>query len=90
MQTQQARTTDEVNGVAPGGSGPVEPQNYFVKTLVRSGLIQHADSAAIIDGYLYFCNNQLSLSPGRQYKNVDARRGPFRSYRYYIGAGPAV
>lgn len=79
-----------MNGVAAGGSGPVEPQNYMVKTLVRSGLIQHADSAAIIDGYLYFCNNQLALSPGRQYKNVDARRGPFRSYRINIGAGPAV
>lgn len=90
VQTQQSRVTEEVNGVAPGGSGPVAAQNYVVKTLVRSGLIQHADSAAIMDGYLYFCNNQLSLSPGRQYKNVDNRKGPFRSYRINIGAGPAA
>lgn len=90
VQTDQARVTDEVNGVAPGGEGPVAAQNYYVKTLVRSGLIQHADSAAILDGWMYFCTNQLSLSPGRQYKNVDARKGPFRSYRLNIGAGPAV
>lgn len=90
VQTQQSRVTDEVNGVPPGGSGLVAARNYQVKTLVRSGLIQHADSAAIMDGYLYFCNNQLSLSPGRQYGNVDNRKGPFRSYRINIGAGPAV
>lgn len=90
VQTDQARVTEEVNGVPAGGAGAVAPENYWVKTLVRSGLVQHADSAAILDGYLYFCTNQLSLSPGRQYKNIDARRGPFRSYRVYIGAGPAV
>lgn len=90
VQTDQSRVTEEINGVAPGGSGPVAAENYYVKTLVRSGLVQHADSAAILDGYLYFCTNQLSLSPGRQYKNVDARKGPFRSYRLFIGAGPAV
>lgn len=71
-------------------SGPVRPEDYVVKTLVRSGLIQHADSAAILDGYLYFCTNQLSLGPSRQFNNTDNRRGPFRSYRYYVGAGPAV
>ncbi|KAF3764760.1 hypothetical protein M406DRAFT_70721 [Cryphonectria parasitica EP155] len=90
VQTDQARVTEEVNGVAPGGSGPVAAKNYYVKTLVRSGLIQHADSAAILDGYLYFCTNQLSLAPARQYNNVDARKGPFRSYRVKIGAGPAI
>lgn len=90
VQTDQARVTEEVNGVPPGGSGPVAAKNYYVKTLVRSGLVQHADSAAIMDGYLYFCTNQLGLSPSRQYKNVDARKGPFRSYRVNIGAGPAV
>lgn len=90
VQTDQSRVTEEVNGVAAGGSGPVAAKDYYVKTLVRSGLVQHADSAAILDGYLYFCTNQLSLSPGRQYNNVDARKGPFRSYRINIGAGPAV
>lgn len=90
VDTQQSEVTEEVNGVAAGGSGPVATENYVVKTLVRSGLIQHADSAAILDGWLYFCTNQLALSPGRQYMNVDARRGPFKSYRYWIGRGPAV
>ncbi|PSR82025.1 major royal jelly protein-domain-containing protein [Coniella lustricola] len=90
VQTDQARVTKEINGVAAGGSGPVAASNYRVQTLVRSGLIQHADSAAILDGYLYFCTNQLSLAPARQYDNIDARKGPFRSYRLQIGAGPAV
>lgn len=90
VDTQQCETTEEVNGTPPGGAGPVAVENYVVKTLVRSGLIQHADSAAILDGWLYFCTNQLELSPGRQYKNIDGRRGPFRSYRTWIGRGPAV
>lgn len=90
VQTDQSRITEEVNGVPAGGSGLVPAENYYVKTLVRNGLIQHADSAAILDGYLYFCTNQLNLSPSRQYKNIDHRRGPFRSYRLFIGAGPAV
>jgi hypothetical protein len=90
VQTDQSRVTDEVNGIPAGGSGPVAAENYRVKTLVRNGLIQHADSAAILNGYLYFCTNQLELSPGRQYKNADNRKGPFRSYRLFIDAGPAV
>lgn len=90
VQTDQSRVTEEVNGVPAGGSGPVAAENYYVKTLVRNGLIQHADSAAILNGYLYFCTNQLELGPSRQYKNADNRKGPFRSYRLFIGAGPAV
>lgn len=90
VQTDQSRITEEVNGVPAGGSGPVATENYYVKTLVRNGLIQHADSAAILNGYLYFCTNQLELGPSRQYKNADNRKGPFRSYKLFIGAGPAV
>lgn len=90
VETQQSRVTEEVNGVLAGGSGLVAAPDYYVKTLVRNCLIQHADSAAILDGYMYFCTNQLNLGPSRQYKNVDHRRGPFRSYRLYIGAGPAI
>ncbi|KAL8796271.1 MAG: hypothetical protein Q9195_001386 [Heterodermia aff. obscurata] len=90
VQTLQRYVNEEVNGTPPGGEGPVAPDNYVVKTLVRSGLIQHADSAAIWDGYLYFCTNQLELSPTFQYKNIDARRGPWYSYRLWIGAGPAI
>lgn len=89
VDTVQDQVCDEVNGTPPRGSGPVAPDNYVVKTLVRSGLIQHADSAAILDGFLYFCTNQLELSPMFQYNNTDGRRGPFRSYKVYIGAGPA-
>ncbi|KKY32478.1 putative major royal jelly protein [Diaporthe ampelina] len=90
VQTDQARVTEEVNGVAAGGSGPVATENYYVKTLVRNGLVQHADSGAILNGYLYFCTNQLELGPSRQYNNTDNRKGPFRSYRLFINAGPAV
>jgi hypothetical protein len=90
VDTLQSEVNETVNGVAPGGSGPVAANNYVVKTLVRSGLIQHADSAAILKGWLYFCTNQLELSPSRQYNNTDNRKGPFRSYRVWIGRGPAV
>lgn len=71
---------------------PLSPNNYIIKVLVRSGLIQHADSAAIWDGWLYFSTNQLALGPGFQYNNTDRRRGPFRSYRVFVGRGrgPAV
>lgn len=90
VDTQQSEVKMEINGVAPGGKGLVAPENMVVNTLVRNGMIQHADSAAILDGYLYFCTNQLELAPMRQYKNVDKRRGPFRSFRVWIGRGPAV
>lgn len=90
VQTDQSRVTEEVNGVPAGGTGPVAAENYYVKTLVRNGLVQHADSAAILNGYLYFCTNQLELGPSRQYNNSDNRKGPFRSYKLFIGAGPAV
>ena len=90
VETVQSEVCEEVNGTPAGGEGLVKPDDYVVKTLVRSGLIQHADSAAILDGWLYFNTNQLELSPTFQYNNTDRRRGPFRSYRVYIGAGPAV
>ncbi|KAL1879194.1 hypothetical protein Daus18300_001773 [Diaporthe australafricana] len=90
VQTEQSRVTEEVNGVPAGGSGPVAAKDYYVKTLVRNGLVQHADSADIFNGYLYFCTNQLALGPSRQYNNTDNRKGPFRSYKLFIGAGPAV
>ena len=90
VDTLQSEITETVNGVPPGGSGLVAPQNYVIKVLARSGLIQHADSAAIWDGWLYFTTNQLELGPGFQYNNTDHRRGPFRSYRVFIGRGPAV
>ena len=90
VDTDQSKVAEKVNGVSVGGDGLVDPENYVIKTLVRSALIQHADSAAIWDGWLYFCNNQLALSPMRQYKNVDNRKGPFVSHRVWVGAGPAV
>ena len=90
VDTQLSNVNETVNGVKPGGTGPVAAKDYVVKDLVRNGQIQHADSIAILNGWLYFCTNQLNYGPTRQYNNVDKRRGPFRSYRYWIGAGPAV
>jgi hypothetical protein len=91
VDTQQSQVTKDINGVVAGGSGPVPTTNYMalLQTLVRSGLIQHADTACILDGYLYFNTNQQGLGPWYQYNNVDKRVGPFRSYRYWIGRGPA-
>ena len=79
-----------INGDVPGGSGLIPAQDYVVNVLARSALIQHADSMAILDGWLYFNTNQLMLGPKFSYNNVDKRRGPFRSYRIWIGRGPAV
>ncbi|KAK0785052.1 hypothetical protein LTR91_015058 [Friedmanniomyces endolithicus] len=81
---------ETVNGVSGNSTGLIPAEDYVVKTLVRNGMIQHADSAAILDGYLYFCTNQLELGPSRQYNNTDNRKGPFRSFRVWIGRGPAV
>src|SRR3569833_520116 len=78
VDTQQTHKTKENNNNPPVGKDPKTPSNNHNKTLVRSGLIQHADSAAIWDGYLYFCTNQLNQGPSRQYNNTDNRRGPFR------------
>ncbi|KAK5134140.1 hypothetical protein LTR08_006915 [Meristemomyces frigidus] len=85
------------SGGASGGgnfssseTGLVPAADYVVQTLVRNGMIQHADSGAVLDGWLWFCTNQLELSPGRQYGNVDRRRGPFRSFRVWVGRGAAV
>lgn len=90
VDTQQSQINYTINGTPPGGSGPVPAENYVVQTLVRNGMIQHADSGAILDGWLWFCTNQLELSPPRQYNNTDNRRGPFRSFRVWVGRGPAV
>lgn len=90
VDTQRSEVNETVNGTPPGGSGPVATENYVVKTLVRNAMIQHADSLAILDGWLYFCTNQLELSPARSYNNTDLRQGPFRSFRLWIGRGPAV
>ncbi|KAK3671147.1 hypothetical protein LTR78_008948 [Recurvomyces mirabilis] len=55
VDTLQIQVNETVNGVAAGGNGLVKAENYVVNTLVRNGMIQHADSAAILDGWLYFC-----------------------------------
>lgn len=79
-----------VNGHDTGGSGVIPANDYVLKTLLRNAMIQHADSMAILDGWLYFNTNQLTLGPPYQYNNVDKRKGPFRSYRTWIGRGPAA
>ena len=50
VDTLQSEVTETVNNVPPGGSGLVPAENYVVSTLVRNGMIQHADSGAILDG----------------------------------------
>ncbi|KAG9186610.1 hypothetical protein G6011_09718 [Alternaria panax] len=90
VDTLESETNMTVNGNLPGGSGLVPSEEYAVKTLVRNAMIQHADSMAILDGWLYFNTNQLTLGPGFQYNNTDKRRGPFRSFRLWIGRGPAA
>jgi hypothetical protein len=90
VDTLKSEQNMTVNGHEPGGTGLIPAGDYVVKTLVRSALIQHADSMAILDGWLYFNTNQLTLGPPYQYNNVDKRRGPFRSYRVWVGRGPAV
>lgn len=90
VDTLESQSNMTVNGHAPGGSGAIPANDYVLKTLVRNAMIQHADSMAILGGYLYFNTNQLTLGPPYQYKNVDKRKGPFRSYRIWVGRGPAV
>lgn len=90
VDTVDSEVTDPVAAVPADGSGVVPPENLVHKTLIRSGLVQAADTACILDGWLYFDTNQQGLAPLRQYNNIDRRRGPFRSYRYWIGRGPAV
>ncbi|KAK7702892.1 hypothetical protein SLS64_009503 [Diaporthe eres] len=90
VDTLESEVTDPVTAVPADGSGVVPAENLVHRTLLRSGLVQAADTACILDGWLYFSTNQQGLAPLRQYKNVDRRRGPFRSYRYWIGRGPAV
>lgn len=79
-----------VTAVATSSDGLVPTENLVHRTLIRSGHLQAADTACILDGYLYFSTNQQGLAPLRQYNNIDRRRGPYRSYRYWIGRGPAV
>jgi hypothetical protein len=90
VDTLKSEQNMTVNGNAPGGTGLIPAADYVVKTLVRNAMIQHADSMAILDGWLYFNTNQLTLGPPYQYMNVDKRRGPFRSFKVWIGRGQAV
>ncbi|KAF1944510.1 hypothetical protein EJ02DRAFT_371382 [Clathrospora elynae] len=90
VDTLESEVNMTVNGNEPGGSGFIPAEDYVVKTLVRNAMIQHADSMAILDGWLFLNTNQLTLGPSYQYNNADKRRGPFRSFRIWIGRGPAV
>jgi hypothetical protein len=78
VETLRSETSMPVNGNQPGGDGLVSSEDYIVKTLIRNAMIQHADSMAILDGWLYFNTNP------------DKRRCPFRSFKVWIGRGPAV
>jgi hypothetical protein len=89
VDTLKSEQNMTVNGNAPGGEGLIPANDYVVKTLVRNAMIQHADSMAVLNGWLWFNTNQLTLGPQYQYMNVDKRRGPFRSFRIWIGRGQA-
>jgi hypothetical protein len=89
VDTLKSEQNMTVNGNAPGGTGLIPADDYVVRTLVRNAMIQHADSMAVLDGWLYFNTNQLTLGPPYQYNNTDKRKGPFRSYKVWIGRGPA-
>jgi hypothetical protein len=78
-----------VNGNALGSTSLIPAEDIVVKTLVKNAMIQHADSMAILDGWLYFNTNQLTLGPQFQYNNTDKRRGPFRSFKIWIGRDQA-
>ncbi|KAJ4355093.1 hypothetical protein N0V95_003256 [Ascochyta clinopodiicola] len=90
VDTLQSQTNMTINGHVPSASGNIPANRYVLKTLIRNAMIQHADSMAILDGWLYFNTNQLALGPPYQYNNVDKRKGPFRSFRIWIGRGPAA
>jgi hypothetical protein len=89
IDTLKSEQNMTVNGNAPGGAGLIPVEDIVVKTLVKNAMIQHADSMAILDGWLYFNTNQLTLGPQFQYNNTDKRRGPFRSFRVWVGRGQA-
>lgn len=78
-----------MNDTPANKTGMVPADDLIHYTLVRSGQLQAADTACILDGWLYVTTNQQGLAPLRQYNNVDRRRGPFYSYRIWVGRGPA-
>jgi hypothetical protein len=90
VDTLESEVNMTVNSNSSRGSGLFPSEEYVVKTLVRNAMIQHADSMAVLDGWLYFNTNQLMLGPSFQYNNIDKSRGPFRSFRLWIGRGPVV
>jgi hypothetical protein len=90
IDTLKSEQNMTVNGNAPGGAGLIPVEDIVVRTLVKNAMIQHADSMAILEDWLYFNTNQLTLGPQYQYNNTDKRRGPFRSYRVWIGRGQAA
>ncbi|QDS76241.1 hypothetical protein FKW77_000742 [Venturia effusa] len=53
IDTLQSEMTDEVNGVARGGTGLVPTQNLIFKTFLRTAQAQAADTAAVHDGWVF-------------------------------------
>jgi hypothetical protein len=61
VDTLQLQVIEDVNGVPAGGSRLVESENYVVKTFVRSGLVQHADLAAILDALYVLLHESVGV-----------------------------
>lgn len=78
------------NGLTTGLTGTIPAADLDPQPFVRSALIQWADSMCIENGYLWFTTNQLPLMPSYRRDGVDLRVKPFKIYRTWVGAGPAV
>lgn len=79
-----------LNGLQVNMTGVIPATDISIEPFVRSAEIQWADSMCIESGYLWFTTNQLPLSPAYQKNGIDKRSKPFKVYRSWVGAGPAV
>ncbi len=79
-----------LNGLKAGMNGVIPASDITIEPFARSALIQWADSMCIENGYLWFTANQLPLSAQYRRNGVSMVEKPYKIYRAYIGAGPAV
>ena len=83
-----ANTT--LNGLKTGMKGVIPASDIQIEPFARSTLIQWADSMCIQSGYLWFTVNQLPLQASYRRNNIGEQKLPYKIYRAYVGAGPAV
>lgn len=92
FNTSLASLTNDtvINGLTTGLQGTIPAEDVDVQPFVRSALVQWPDSMCVENDFLWFTTNQLPLAPSYQRGNVDKRVKPFKVYRAWVGAGPAV